>query len=827
MLVLVPASALAQEAADGDERIEEVVVVGSRRDPRSSFESSSPVDVISSEDIRSQGTSDIVDLLRNTVPSYQVNAQPISDAATIVRPANLRGLGPDHTLMLVNGKRRHRSAIITWIANGISDGAQGPDLSIFPSIAIKQVEVLRDGASAQYGSDAIAGVMNFVLEDRDEGVEVEAKYGQYTEEGEAAWTVAANVGLALGIEGFLNLSVEYGTSDETSRTVPRNDVQALLDGGNTSVSHPAQNWGSPDVRSNLKTFYNFGFNLNEDVTFYSFGNYASRETEGSFFYRNPDTRNGVFAVPNTTMRLIGDLTPDGMSGNCDTKYPDMDISNTTLLDELRADPDCFAFNEVFPGGFTPRFGGEAIDYSVFVGIRGTHGILTWDFSANVGSNEVDFFIFNTVNASIGPDTPTSFDPGAYGQFETDVNLDLSVPLQVDAFASDLNLAFGLEWREEQFDITRGDPDSFRQGSLAAQGFTPSANGFPGFGEIAAGNWSRANVAAYVDLEADILENWTLGVAVRWEDFDDFGTTLNGKIATHVTLTEGMAFRATYSTGFRAPTPGQSNAFNVSTVFNTAIGDLVNEGTIPSTNPVAAVKGGLPLEPEESINYTIGLVHEWTDFSLSIDYFNISVTDRLALTQTFELTDAERMELIASGVENVGTIQEFRFFTNDYETLTQGVDIVATWGLDWNNAGRTNFNFVFNKTDTKVKEFTPAIIDADRIRELEEALPDIRLNVSARHVQGPWEFALRYNYYHSWYDSEDVQRYNGYGIFDLEARYTFDFGVTAILGIDNVLNETPDENPGGPGGTGNRYSQFAPGGFNGQFIYLRATYSFDN
>ncbi len=811
----------ADAALTNNSQLEEVVVTGSRRQARSVFDSAAPIDVIGGEEFRNAGASDMTTLLRNSVPSYNVNSQPISDAATVVRPANMRGLAADHTLVLVNGKRRHRAAVISWLGNGVNDGAQGPDISVIPAIALKQVEVLRDGAAAQYGSDAIAGVVNFILKDYDEGGSLEMKYGEFTEEsGEAIWSVAGNLGFSLGGRGFVNLSAEYGEADPTSRSVQRDDAAALIAGGNTAVANPAQVWGNPEVMDDLKTFVNLGFNITDNMELYGFGNYASKEVEGGFYFRNPDTRAAVFANGDGN-RLVGDITDD-LSGNCPQA---LDPADAAGLADVIADPNCFVFNEVFPGGFTPSFGAETEDYSFVGGLRGTmdNGFY-WDVSGSYGYNDADFFINNTVNASLGPDSPTSFDPGAYTQRETNFNVDVAYPLQLSFLASELNVAGGFEWREEEFEITQGDDASWAVGPLSDQGFSAASNGFPGFGPLARGKWDRSNVAAYIDLEADITDNFLLGVAVRWEDFDDFGTTTNGKIAAHWQIFDAFALRGSYSTGFRAPTPGQSNAFNVSTEFNLATNELENNGTIPSTSPVAELRGGQPLDPEESTNWTLGAILQIGDLSVTVDYFNIDLEDRLGISQNFELTDEERQALIDAGVAGADSLATFRFFTNGIDTNTEGVDIVATYVMD-SSLGITDFNFAFNYTDTTVDDFVPGIIDGTRILEIEDALPETRWNIMANHTWDNWRVMARYSYFDDWYDSEDTLDYDGYGLFDAEIGYTFEGGFSVVAGANNLFDETPDKNPNAAAGVGNLYSQWAPGGFNGRFAYMRLMYDF--
>ena len=478
--------------------VETTVVVGTRAQPRSVTESMVPVDVILTEEIVSQGDTGLSNRLRTIIPSYNVNTQPISDAATISRPANLRNLAPDHTLVLVNGKRRHRSAIIVWSGQGVASGAQGPDVSPIPAIALQQVEVLRDGATAQYGSDAIAGVLNFLLKDDRSGGSVQFRSGVHQDGGGEGYTFAGNIGLPLGQSGFANLSLEYGTSNPTDRSLQRADAAALIAAGNNNVRNPAQIWGSPEIDNDLKFFGNFGHLFTNGLQLYGHTNYASKKVDGGFFFRNPNTRGGVFSNDGGETLLIGNVLAargEGSSG-CPTVPIANHAPDPAALAQVFADPDCFSFQERFPGGFTPRFGGDATDASVVAGLRGllSSGIV-WDASLSVGFNEADFFINNTVNASFGPDTPTSFDPGLYRQREIGLNFDLSY-----AVNDRLNLAGGAEWRNERFIIGLGQRESWDFGPYAAQGFSAASNGFPGFSPIAAGTWGRNNVAVYGDVE---------------------------------------------------------------------------------------------------------------------------------------------------------------------------------------------------------------------------------------------------------------------------------------------------------------------------------------
>jgi iron complex outermembrane receptor protein len=825
--LLVPLSvALPQQSfAQDDEMIEEIVTTGTRARERSVSESMVPIDVISAEDFSNQGDTDLSNLLRTVVPSYNVNSQPISDAATIVRPANLRGLAPDHTLVLINGKRRHRAAVIYWLGNGVSDGAQGPDISAIPSIALKQVEVLRDGASAQYGSDAIAGVMNFILKDSIDGASIEAKYGEFQEGDGQSFSVMGNIGLPLGSDGFANLSFEYGESDPTDRSVQRDDAAGLIAAGNTAVLNPAQVWGSPEVADEIKLWGNFGIELDNDAQLYAHANYVSKTVTGGFYFRNPNTRSAVFSADSGATLLIGDLldAQDGVldgSAGCPVVNVTNNVPDPTALAQVFADDNCFSFQEVFPGGFTPSFGGDLTDYSITAGIKGeSSGGWYWDASLGYGLNEVDFFINNTVNASLGPATPTSFDPGLYEQEEFNVNLDAS-----RALGDNANIGVGVEYRDESFKIGIGQLESYQIGPLADQGFSAASNGFPGFGDIAAGSWSRGNFAVYADIELQLADNWMVGVATRYEDFDDFGTTMNGKISTNYRVSDTLALRGSLSSGFRAPTPGQSNAFNVSTEFDLVLMDLVNNGTIPSSSPVAAVRGGQALDPEESINISVGAIFDVGPVSVTADYFNIDMTDRITVSQLFSLTQQEVDDLIAEGVTSAGNLQNFRFFTNDFDTETSGLDIVATTAADM-AGGTTDFSLAFNYTKTDVTKSNPDTVDATRIRELEDGLPDIRYSITANHMNGDWRFLGRISYYDDWFDSEDGNDYGGEFLVDLEGAYNVTEQLSLVLGAQNVFDQTPEDNPGAASGVGNKYSQFSPFGFNGGFWYARAKYDF--
>ena len=855
--------------------LEGIVVVGTRAKPRSVLESAVPIDVLPSEDFVKQGNTDLPDLLRNLVPSYNVNAQPIADAATVVRPANLRGLAPDHTLLLVNGKRRHRASVIAWLGNGLSDGAQGADLSPIPSIALKQVEVLRDGASAQYGSDAIAGVMNLQLKDNYEGGSFEIKPGIFQTGDGLTYSFAGNIGL--GHEAlWTNLSVEYGGMNETDRSIQRDDATALIDAGNTDVADPAQPWGHPIIRNDIKLFANYGASITDAIKFYGHANYAQKAVEGGFYFRNPNTRPAVFSNDDGATLLVADLrgltaemaewgtrraeweAQNPAAVEAGETFPELSphdaddipitnhVPDPERLQAIKNDPNLFTFQELFPGGFTPRFGADTLDASLLVGVKGTIvEDLGWDLSAAYGRHASDFFIKNTVNASLGPDTPTEFDPGDYIQADTNINLDLTYTLHDRVF-----LASGLEYRTETFEIVQGQIESWEIGPLANQGFSSGSNGFPGFSDIAEGSWTRSNFAGYLESQLRPLDFWTVSAAVRGEYFDDFGSTINYKVTTNYgiadTLKELLSIdpivdlraRGSYSTGFRAPTPGQQNAFNVTTEFGEN-NTLVNKGTIPSTHAAASLVGGKALEPEKSKNFTVGTVISHAIASITVDYFNIKVEDRLAPTKDFQrgtdITEAQIQQLVAEGITSAGNLQEFRFFTNEFETSTQGIDVILTAPIL-----EGALSLAYNYTGTTVTERNPEILDDTRVRLLEEGVPRHRGNVTLTQAIGDSLGVLgRVNYYGPWYENAvGAQTYSGAFLVDLEVSYAVIENLGITIGVNNILNVEPDnitsaEGPDVPFDikefpariVGRPFGEYSPYGFGGAFWYTKVGYSF--
>ena len=904
--LLVPAGfaplALAQQA---DEMVEEIVTIGSRRPQRSNTDSSVPVDVISGDEFVNMGFADMDDMLKTAIPSYNVARNEISDAATIVRPANLRGLPPDNVLILVNGKRRHRSGVIAELGGSLSSGSQGADISAIPSMAIKQVEVLRDGAAALYGSDAIAGVIGFQLNDSAEGMSLEVRTGESGEGDGGLTQVQGNIGLPLGDDGFLNITGSWMEQDPTSRSLQRTDAINLLTNGNAaqkaSVASPyAQVWGAPEQIDNYNIFVNSGIEVSDSLEVYAFGNYGSRETLGGFYFRNPNSRGGVYT--NGSTRAVVDTNirnrATGVTSNCPALTSPGSGGNGVPLDQTAVAADalamanlpsnCFVMNQPTPGGYTPQFGAQLKDASIVIGGRGDiTPNLSYDISGSYGRNAVSFLLNNSWNPSNGPDgfvngeLQRNFDIGQNVQSETNFNIDMNYTMPVDGLASDLNIAFGGEWRDERFETIVGEKNSWVAGRFAFQnvdgsntysdGVTPlpnlsiGAHGFAGFSPEQAGYWGRSNYAVYTDFEADITDSFTAGLAVRYEDFESFGDTTNFKVSGRYRLTDALAVRASYNTGFRAPTPGQENVTKLSTI--TVDGELQQRGQIPPTNPIAGALGAQALKPEDSKNYSLGMVWDVTgDINVTVDYFNIEIQDRIAATGTIDISSRSAIAgvgcpaalaagrnlalcLQEAGVPGAADLSSVSFYTNDFSTTTQGVDLVATWNLDFGDMGNGTLNAAWNWTETEVDNAGQEV-NRNRVVGLENQNPQNRGVFTYNHFLNDFRFLARLRTYDDWIDSgwsgDTTSRgpnglgytincgfntdncYSGESVVDLEAAYTWNSNYTFVVGANNAFDQDAainQNNLDGTIGDGSLYAGSTPWGTEGAFYYARVRVDF--
>lgn len=811
-----------------------IIVTGTRRVDRTVAESTAPIDVFTPADVIRQGTADTNAILQTLVPSFTVSRFAIADGSTFVRPPNLRGLPPDETLVLVNSKRRHRSALVQLGGGALAEGSQAVDLNQIPAIAIGRLEVLRDGASAQYGSDAIAGVINVVLRDNAEGFDGYVKYGQYYEGDGEDIQVAANAGLPLGDTGFFSISGEYVDSDYTHRGGTRPSAQALQNAfPDIEVNNPAQLQGNPKVEA-VRVFANAGFDLGTSEV-YAFGNYGHSEQIGSFNYRQSRT------VPNPDFGTIGGPTFNAIG-----------IFRDIYLDRLPngnydAEGRTFNFLSVYPGGFTPFFLGTIDDISLTGGYRGELEMgLTYDFSASYGQDTLEYGLIETLNASMGPESPFEVSPGSLEQRETNFNADFSYPFEL-GLATPLVVAFGGEMRREAYEIGLGDEASYAIGPYAVQvverddGTTFNAsqpvgsNGFPGYGPDIAGSSSRKSYAAYLDVEGDLFDGFTLGGAGRFEHFTDFGDTWTYKVSGRYEFIPEIAVRGTLSTGFRAPTPGQVNTSSIATTFEAGNPNPIELATLPVTEPAAQFYGAELLSPEKSDNYTIGLVLQpLPRASITIDYYHIKVKERIGTSQAFDVSDADRPALQAIGVGNYATLGQVQYLTNAFDTRTRGLDIVANYLLPTSSAGTFNTTLAMNWGDTDVTERDPVVIDDERVFNIENILPTFHLIATEVWTYDPISILLRANHYSSYAGSSGniEQRFGSEFTLDLEVSYTVSETFTLSAGGLNIFDKYPDRDARGgiyPATdslfNGARYPDFSPIGFNGGFWYVRAGVSF--
>ena len=826
----------------------EVIVTGTRKAGVSPTESISPVDVIEGAAVSQQGAFDLTDSLTKITPSLNTQRYPIADGTSFVRPVSLRNLSPDHTLVLINGTRWHRSALVNLQLaplGTVNQGSQGVDWSTFPAAAIERVEVLRDGASAQYGSDAIAGVVNVILKDASEGGSLSAQYGEYSESDGERVSVSGNIGLPMGADGFLNLSGEYSTSDETSRGAARPDaaaVGAIVGADQVPEEGLGQRWGDPNVDA-LKFFVNAGIPLSDRMELYGTANYMTTEVVSDFFYRTPvlPTAAEQIGIPaRTTLQIDGngDGVPDDASA---AQVQTIIDAGGDPADYLMADagsPSGYVLRNpiytLFPGGYNPDFGADLTDFGVAIGLRGdVNDTLSWDARVRYGENEVDYKISQTINPSLGALSPTSFKPGTLTQEESGLNIDF-----VKTFASSpLNLAFGAELRNETYKIGAGDQASIEAGPTAAI-FGVGSDGFQGFPVESAGSFKSDSWATYVDMETDLTDALSGGVAFRYEDYDEFGDTFDWKVSLRYAFTDDFAVRATANTGFRAPTPGQVNTLNVTTTSDVN-GNLIPNGTYPVSHPIAVALGAIPLVPEESESYTVGMVWTPTDrTSVTLDYYHIKVDNRVALLSN-TIGAAQVAQLIAAGIPaaeaNLLLGSNANFFVNGFDSEVDGIDLALT-SLFTVGGGDLRVDLRHNFNEQTVSNVSPGTINASRVFDLENQTPENRTQLSFDYASGGmFSGLLGVRYYDSWTttaglfspgDASDQYSYGDNVLVDLEARFTFAERYQFTIGGENVFDTKPgtEQDPTSYF-LGVRPALTSPFSVNGAFWYARASVNF--
>ena len=843
--------------AESEEIIEEVVVTGVRGKPRTVRESPVPVDVFTSDVIDDVAFTDMNDILRTLIPSYSVNRQPISDGATFIRPASMRGLSTDKTLVLVNGKRRHRGPLVSIFGSG----AQGPDVATIPGSALKSVEVVRDGAAALYGSDAIAGVVNFILKDASSGGSFTMETGKFAEGDGKRMLISGNLGFALGSEGFLNISGEFSTDDPTYRGEQwctgsfcfddsYDTYQTFLNNGREDriayATDPefiaattssaslftsadtrgqydgvVQPWGQPNAEA-TRFFYNAGIPISDSVELYSFGNYSKSSSDGSFFYRYPH---------NGTIEKLRE--PDG-----------------SIYFPL----------EIYPGGFTPRFFGYVEDYSFAAGIKSQDsGPLSWDLSARYGTSEIDYTLSNTINPSMGPDTPTSFNPGSLANTEMQLQADFAYDL-----SETLTLVFGASYFDEEYEISPGEPDSYRNGPYSAAdpwGFcnddgTATAaglavdasfgldcadssdpvyrsvgvgsNGFPGYSPAFSSTYSRDSFAIYAEANMDLTDDLFLQAAVRFEDYDDFGSETIYKLAAKYDINDNLGVRGSFNTGFRAPTPGQQGTTNVSTRLPN--GFPVAVGLFPASGPVAQALGASDLLPETSDGISFGFVGNIGDLDFTVDYYSINVDDLFAGISTLDVsTDASDpdayanyLALDAAGVVGANTIGGVFYFQNGYDVNTSGVDAVLTYPIE-SDLGITVGSLTYGFNEREFESDPSGYLNAEGQYDYQNFEPESRAMLTIKHTWEDYALMVRTSYWgeSSNYQSGNTQDFDPVTMTDVQFTYYGDmFSLT--MGGMNVFDEYPDEDEIGDYCCGRIYPNISTISWQGANWYMSVT-----
>jgi len=860
-----PADTTGSNAAPTSE-MSEIIITGTRRVDRTVAESSAPIDVLNGADLSIQSTSNLVDTLSNTVPSFIVGQNSISDASSFVRGPSLRGLASDEMLVMLNGKRMNRSALVQVYQGGETElnfGSQGPDLSSIPSISIRTLEILRDGASAQYGSDAIAGVLNYQFRTNSSGLELSARSGKYYPKGYSSdgadTQVAANLGLPLGSQGFVNLSLEVGKSDQTVRNPTRPSALELavfdpaLAPGLPHYPGPVQQWGSGPSKG-YKAVINSGLKLDNGDQVYFFANYSHIEMDESFNYRLPISFTGASGASYSQNPVFTDfyLTPCP-AGNATCPAGGFVVDNNIF--NFRQTTALPGFTPPsYPSGYTPRFYGTTQEIFGTVGYKGvSSGGWTYDLSGTLAQNFLDMSLRSSLNPSLGPLSPTNFYIGKFQQQEAVLNYDVTYPWKVDAFTSPITVAAGLEWRNETYQQFLGDPASYLPGPYTSQPLydcvgavctphNPDAMGNPqtlshnagsnGFGGISTGvDAGQRSYAGYVDLEADVTSMFTLGIAGRYEDYASFGSTTLGKIQARLKFNDAIAIRATASTGFHAPSPGQSNVETLSTTFIPGTTTQVQIGTYRVTSAAARHFGATTLNPEKSTNLSAGIVlTPIQDLLITLDGYSIEVKNRIGISQQFTVMQSDiDAEPALAYVGLNGTVQ---YFTNAFDTKTKGVDLVGSYPFHV-GAGRVQATLAYNYNKTEVPRYNPLVINAARIIDIEHYAPNDRINLNLDYTLGNIRVLLHENYYGTYRDQNDYpgQLFSAKETTDAEFSYRFANHITGSIGGRNIFNAMPDVVNGvnpltGGLGDGERYPRTGgPFGYNGAFWYVRVGATF--
>ncbi len=791
LIALAAPTAHAQTTTPADDAttLDQIIVTGTRISDRTVAESTAPIDIITPEILQATGTTELATALTRALPSLNFPRVAIADGTDATRPAQLRGLAPDHVLVLVNGKRYHTGALVN--VNGTQGRSSSPvDLNTIPVSAIARVEVLRDGASAQYGSDAIAGVINIVLKNSDSGGNIGVRYGQYSAGDGKQYSALADAGFKLGADGFVHLAVQGDQQDNTNRARP-------FIGRPTSTSAPlgrvVERFGEPAVDS-YSGSYNAGYTVDDVLDLYSYGIHTKRDTLSNGFFR-----------------------PAGAGSNIRSIYPD---------------------------GFLPLINNVSTDYGFVAGLKSTtSGGTNLDFSYTYGSNELTFDVKNSLNRSLGPTSPTQFFAGALEVSQHILNFDFTKSLDW-GLEYPLTLSYGAEWRGDTFEQSEGEPLSYANGGVLAPGETaprPGAQVFSGFRPADGGKFDRHNVSFYAGLEADLTDKLSAGIAARYEDYSDFGDTTTGKLTARYAFTDAVALRGTVSTGFHAPSLQQQFFQSTATNFIAVAGQGLQPfdiATFRVNNRAAIALGAEPLRPEESTNYSLGLVLQPVDrMYITIDAYRIEMEDRISLSENL-ISPAVRNFLNSPAIGLIG-VGGGRYFTNAIDTTTDGIDVVGTYGWAL-GAGSVDLTVGYNYNKTTIDRVAPnpatlAAIDPNALRfgrveigRFEVGAPRDKLLLGGLWKSGGWEFSANGTRY-----GETTLRNLSPALDQtFAAKWTLDLAATLKLdrwsftvGGDNVLNEYPDEVLFANSRDGQfPYDRSAvPFGFSGAFMYAKAGY----
>jgi iron complex outermembrane receptor protein len=784
--------------------LEALAVVGTRGEARTVTESPVPIDVLTASDIVATGRTETNQILQMLAPSFNFPRPSIADGSDHVRPATLRGLGPDQVLVLINGKRRHNSALVN--VNGtVGRGSTGVDLNAIPASMIDRIEVLRDGAAAQYGSDAIAGVINVVLKGSSPG-EAAATIGQTGEGDGQVAHLTANAGSVFGQANYFHAGLEYRDRGFTNRAGidPRTQYFAG-DARNNLPKRVTLRLGDAATKDVLGMF-NTSYTTNGGVELYSFGGVSNRDGEAAANWRLPNGNNTVRAL--------------------------------------------------WPDGFLPLINTDIWDVSAAVGAKGTAGGWQWDASTVFGRNSLQYDVSQSNNASMGLASPREFDAGGLRFAQSTTNLDVFRSLAVSGI--NVRTAAGAEFRLDRYQIVAGDDASWIDGgqrildgpnaNSATTLPAPGAQGFPGFRPADEQDETRNNYAVYVDLESDLTSRFLLGLAGRFEDYSDFGSTTTGKLTARLAITPQFALRGAVNTGFRAPSLGQS--FFSSTATNLVAGQFLEIRTFPVSSPGAAALGAKPLKPEKSVNGSFGVTFDPSaQFSVSVDYYDIKIDDRIVFSENF-IGAAIQSRLAAIGLTGVTGA---RYFTNAIDTHTRGVDAVVNYGIDLRRNGVLRFTGGYNHNKTDVTDVIPTPPEltgfdeqlfgrAERGR-IEEAQPRDNLLLSATYTRGLLGGVLRTQRFGEVTNRQirvatnqpSDQTFSAKWVTDVSASYRLLGRVTLGVGADNVFDIYPDKQDDqwnvATGFAGNAnfgmnpYSGISPFGFNGRFIWGRVSYGF--